>query len=73
MIEVQRLPRKFTMGATELADPAPSLPLAQVHELFVQQFPIMRQTHIFESDGRLSDCGGFIEYTIVLPPVKTQG
>lgn len=73
MTTVQSLPRKFKLGATLLPDPNPSMSLDQVHETLSAQFPMMRHTHIFESDARLSKCGKYLEYPIVLPPVKTKG
>lgn len=73
MTTVQTLPRKFKIGATLLPDPNPSMPLEVVHETLSTQFPMIRHSHIFESDARVSLCGTFLEYTIVLPPVKTQG
>ena len=71
-LKFKQLSRKFKVGATELADPLPGGTLNQVQELIAQQFPPVRHTCIFESDGRLSPCGGFIVYDIKPPPVKTQ-
>ncbi|GAA5138621.1 PRTRC system protein C [Thalassotalea piscium] len=72
-MKFKNLPRKFKIGATIIEDPSPTSNLDQVHEILAQQYPLLRNTHIFESDGRLSQCGTYIEYEIVLPPVKTQG
>lgn len=65
--------RRFIFGATVLEDPTPGMPLENVHETLSAQFPAMRHTTLFESDARVSDCGKFLDYKIVLPPVKTQG
>lgn len=73
MTALQSLPRKFKLGATLLPDPNPEMSLEVVHETLSAQFPMMRHTHIFDSDARLSSCGTFLEYKIVLPPVKTKG
>lgn len=70
---ISTLPRKFKIGATIIEDPCPTLPLEQAHEVLCQQYPMLRNTHIFESDARVSTCGTFIEYEAILPPVKTQG
>ena len=72
-MEFKKLQRKFKVGVTLLDDPLPNGTLEQVHELLSMQHPLIRHTHIFESDGRLSDCKTHMLYTIVLPPVKVNG
>lgn len=72
-IKAKRLLRKFKVGALELADPAPNCSLNEVHELLVGQYPMLRHTQIFESDGVISSCGNFMVYEYIVQPVKTQG
>lgn len=72
-MQIKQLPRKFKIGVTILDDPMPNCELEYVQSTLAQQFPMLRHTHIYESDGVLSDCATFIQYTIVLPPVKVQG
>lgn len=70
---VENLERKFHLGSIELADPLPSGTLDEVVELLSTQYPMVRFTRIFESDGVLSSCGKSMEYKIQVPPVKTNG
>ena len=70
---LENLERKFILGSIELADPIPSGSLDEVVELLSTQYPMVRFTRIYESDGILSSCGRYMEYTIQVPPVKTNG
>lgn len=70
---ISRLVRKFKVGALELSDPLPASSLDDVHEVLVAQYPTLRHTRLFESDGVVSPCNTFILYEFVLQPVKTQG
>ncbi|WP_100915910.1 PRTRC system protein C [Pseudoalteromonas spongiae] len=72
-MEFKKLPRKFKIGAMLLEDPVPTGDLNQVHEILATQYPMIRHTHIFESDAVLSGCGTYLEYSIKLPPAKTNG
>lgn len=72
-ITVQRLSRKFKIGALELQDPIPNGSLEEVQELLTVQYPTLRHTKIFESGGVISTCGAFMVYEFIIQPVKTQG
>ena len=48
---IKILKRRFIIGATKLDDPAPLMSLDMVHETLSQQYPVLRGTHIFESDA----------------------
>ena len=61
------------MGGVILSDPLPKGSLDQVKAILAQSYPQIRHTSIFEHDAKLSECGEFIDYHIILPPVKTNG
>jgi hypothetical protein len=70
---VLSLPRRFIIGKLKLNDPLPDGSLDEVHAVLSQDHPNLRHTHIFESDGGISECGAYIDYHVVLQPVKTNG
>jgi hypothetical protein len=67
------LPRRFIIGLLTLEDPLPEGSLEEVQAILAQEHPSVRHTHIFHSDSRISDCSEFLDFHVVLPPVKTNG
>ena len=73
MLSINTLPRKFKIGVALIADPAPDASLDEVQRILIQQYPMLRHTRIYESDGRLNADASAIEYEFQLIPVKTKG
>ncbi len=73
MITLNALPRKFKIGVTFIADPAPQASLEEVQRILSQQYPMLRHTTIYSEDGRLNDEATEIVYEFQLIPVKTKG
>jgi hypothetical protein len=73
MLTATALARVFKIGATVVADPAPSASLPEVQRMLTQRFPMLRHTRIYQNDGVLSDDGKSIVYDFPLVPVKTLG
>jgi hypothetical protein len=67
------LPRKFIIGASVLDDPIPDGTLVEAKEMLANQYSLLRHTEIYESDANVSNCGAYLEYKVILPPVKTNG
>jgi len=67
------LPRRFIIGLLTLSDPLPDGSLEEVQAILAQEHPNVRHTHIFDTDACVSDCGEFLDFHVVLQPVKTNG
>lgn len=71
--------RKFKIGALVLDDPNPSLSVSQVQEVHAKQFPQVRFTTIFNSDGVIVDdatqnsVAPYLLFEYVIPPVSVNG
>jgi PRTRC genetic system protein C len=65
------LKRVFIINSLKISDPAPTLPLDSVTRLLAQQYPQFRWTTLLEEDGRI--VGNELQFSLVLPPPKTNG
>ncbi len=73
MVIVKNLGRRFKINSAVVEDPNPSLPLQDAVRALTLNYPVLRHTQILSSDGILSEDGTAMEFTVILPPVKTQG
>jgi hypothetical protein len=71
----QQAIRKFKLGALVLDDPNPTAELEEVQRLLAKQFPQVRHTHIYSSDGIVSEVNGaqVVTYEFIVPPVSVNG
>ena len=65
------LNRVFKLGATRLPDPCPTLSLSNAVRALSRNYPQFRHTKLYEEDGVVE--GDMLVYTLILPPVKSNG
>ncbi|WP_196160811.1 hypothetical protein [Reinekea sp. G2M2-21] len=61
----------FEVNGQRIAWPSGVSVLKDAKRILSQQFPMLRNTTIYEEDARLM--GDVMVYPVVLPPVKTKG
>lgn len=71
MAQLSVMKRVFVVGSTRIADPAPGAPLDTATRLLAQNYPQFRWTELYEEDGVV--VGDSLEFTLQLPPPKTNG
>lgn len=71
MATISAVPRKFKIGIALVEDPAPGMPLATCLQMLAMTYPQARWTTLYEEDGVLED--GALVYSLITPPVKTNG
>ncbi|KJG37652.1 hypothetical protein UA32_11845 [Photobacterium angustum] len=72
---LQKIKRKFKIGALMLDDPNPDLTIDQVREIHSKQYPLVRGVTLWESDGEVAEHNGeqVFLYTYNLPPTSVNG
>lgn len=72
---LQTLPRKFKLGRLFLDDPDPTASLHDVRGLHAKDFPVVRQTTVFDNDGVPDEVDGMpvLLFEYIVPPVKVNG
>jgi len=68
---INTMPIVFILGTLRIEDKAPHLPFADKIRVLSKHFPQFRQTRLYEEDGKPN--GEVLEYTVPLPPAKTNG
>lgn len=71
MATISAVPRKFKIGVALVADPAPSMSLDTCLQLLSHTYPQARWTKLYEEDAVFED--GALVYSLITPPVKTNG
>lgn len=71
MTTISTVERVFILGATEIKDLTPNAPLEDSVRLLTKTYPQFRHTKIYPEDGVLKN--GRIEFTVTLPPAKSNG
>lgn len=71
----QKAKRQFKLGALVLDDPNPTADLQECQRLIAKQFPQVRHTHVYSSDGVASEVNGVqvVTYEFIVPPVSVNG
>lgn len=72
---LNQLIRKFQIGSLVLDDPSPTMSISEVHEVHCKQYPTLRSTTLFNSDGVIGEVAGetCILFTYVMPPASVNG
>ena len=71
MATISSVTRKFKVGVALVDDPAPGLPLTTCLQMLAMTYPQARWTSLYEEDGVME--GENLVYTLITPPVKTNG
>ncbi|CAH1598786.1 hypothetical protein FWP33_08825 [Vibrio parahaemolyticus] len=72
---MEAMKRIFMIGRKVLPDPNPTASVREVQRIHAANFPMVRQTTVFEEDGVPEEYNGelVLMYKYVLPPTKVNG